>query len=261
MRGRSGLCNVSPMPKNSQTDVTSDLSSPTRRNWVWFSIQVILRFFFVVWLRYRCRGHEKLSQVPGALMLLNHQSFLDPLLLGLPLQRPVSYVARESLFPIPIVGWILRSTYVMPLNRDRPGAEVIRESIRRIKHGFLVGIFPEATRTKDGTVGQFKPGFVTLLRRSGAPVYPVGIAGAFECFPRKTWFIRPVRVRVVVGEPFTPEQLEPLSRRGNEAQLLTIMRERVVQCQREAEAWRNIDATRETNTKSPPGDHSREETE
>jgi 1-acyl-sn-glycerol-3-phosphate acyltransferase len=117
---------------------------------------------------------------------------------------------------------------------------VIRESIRRIKHGFLVGIFPEGSRTDDGTVAEFKPGFVTLLRRTGAPVYPVGIAGAFECFPRGVLFIRPGRVRVVVGDPIPQAELERLSKRGNESELVATMRERVIECQRAAEAWRGI---------------------
>ena len=105
---------VPTMPTAKQINNRQALPSPTRRNWVWFSIQMILRFFYIVWLRYRARGHEKLPPSTGALLLLNHQSFLDPLLVGLPLQRPVSYVARDSLFPVPVVGWFWRPPLFFP---------------------------------------------------------------------------------------------------------------------------------------------------
>ncbi|NOX53081.1 MAG: 1-acyl-sn-glycerol-3-phosphate acyltransferase [Planctomycetes bacterium] len=214
------------------------LPSPQRRNWVWFSLQMLLRFFFVEWLGYRARGHEKLPREGGALLLINHQSHLDPLLVGLPLRRPISYVARHNLFPVPIVGWILRRTYVMPINQNQPGASVIREAVRRLEHGFLVGIFPEGSRTNDGKVAELKPGFAMLLRRAHVPVYPVGVAGAFEVFPRGSCVIKPGRVRVVFGDPFEPPELQDLCQRGREPELLRLVRGRIIQCQREAEQWR-----------------------
>ena len=174
----------------------------------------------------------------GGLFVVNHQSFIDPLISQLGMKRPVSWIARDSLFRIPIVGWILRKTYVMPINRESAGTGSIREAIRRMKHGFIVGIFPEGTRTYDGSVGEFKPGFIALIRRSKLPVYPVGIAGANLAMPRKAWFLRPRRVRVVIGEPFSREELDRLCKRGNEKELITAARDRVIACHQEAENWR-----------------------
>ena len=218
------------------------LPHPTRRNFAWWSIQLVLRHLFVVWFRYRARGVEKIPVRGGGLVLVNHQSFLDPLLVGAALSRPVSYLARDSLFRVPIVGAILRATYVKPINRESAGTASIRGAVARMEHGFLVGIFPEGTRTRDGSIGVFKPGFVAMIRRTRLPVYPVGIAGANEAFPRDGWQIRPRQIRVVFGDPFTPEELEPLSRRGCEEELLAVVRERVVRCQREAQAWLNTSA-------------------
>jgi 1-acyl-sn-glycerol-3-phosphate acyltransferase len=169
--------------------------------------------------------------------LVNHQSFLDPLLVGLPLKRPVSFLARDSLFRVPIIGWILRNTYVMPINREAASTSSLREAIRRLAHGFYVGIFPEGTRTETGEVGELKPGFLALMRRAQVPVYPVGIAGAFQSYPKRAWFPRPVKVCVEFGEAFTQAELEQFGR-DRETELLTFIRARIAACQQRAEAWR-----------------------
>ena len=215
------------------------LPSPTRRNALWFSCQMILQVFFIFWLRYRARGTTNLPQEGGGLVIVNHQSFLDPLLVGLPLRRPISYLARDSLFRVPVVGTILRNTYVMPINREAAGPSSLKEAIGRARHGFLVGIFPEGTRTQDGAVGEFKPGFIALVRRMKVPVYPVAVAGAFEAYPRSSRFIRPGKVRVVFGEPIPVEELAELSKKGREDECIARIRREVVRCHEEASRWRN----------------------
>ncbi|MDB5335676.1 MAG: phospholipid/glycerol acyltransferase, partial [Planctomycetaceae bacterium] len=76
------------------------------------------RVFFALWLRYRARGLEHIPATGGGLVLANHLSFLDPLMIGLPLNRPISYLARDSLFRVPAIGWLLRRTYVKPISRE-----------------------------------------------------------------------------------------------------------------------------------------------
>ena len=194
---------------------------------------------FCFWLGYRARGCERLDEAEGGLVLANHQSFLDPLLIGLPLQRPISFVARDSLFKVPVVGWMLRNTYVMPISRESASSASLRETIRRMQHGFLVGIFPEGTRTETGEVGEFKPGFVALIRRAKLPVYPVGVAGAFQSMGKGSWFMKPVRVRLVYGEPISVEELALYDGRDKDDALINLVRSRIVACQQEAEAWRS----------------------
>lgn len=210
------------------------LPDPVRPNPVWRTIRILLRNVFGFWMRYRAHGLERLPE-GGALLLINHQSFLDPLLVGLPLQRPVSFLARDTLFPVPFVGWVLRNTYVMPIRRDAATTESLRESIRRIEHGFYVGVFPEGTRTRDGRLGEFKPGFVALLRRCRAPLIPVGIAGAIDVMPRGSIFPRPRRVQVEFGLPIAFCELEPLLARGKEQELLSFARQQLERCVTEAE--------------------------
>lgn len=217
--------------------MSCDLPNPAARNVHYWTYQFILQIVFGVWLRYRARGMERLPAEGGALLIANHQSFLDPLLVGLPLRRPVSYLARDSLFRVPVIGWILRNTYVMPINREAASTASLREAIRRLDHGFYVGIFPEGTRTTTGNVGELKPGFLALMRRAKVPVYPVGIAGAYQALPRGTSFLRPVKVCVVFGEALSTDEIEQFGK-DREADLLQLIREKLVRCEREAEAWR-----------------------
>lgn len=214
------------------------LPPPKTRNITWRTIQFILQNVFCFWLGYRARGYNILDEADGGLVLANHQSFLDPLLIGLPLHRPISFLARDSLFRVPVIGWILRNTYVMPINREAASTASLRETIRRMQHGFLVGVFPEGTRTESGEVGEFKPGFVALIRRAKLPVIPVGIAGGIQALGRKSWFLRPARVRVVVGQPISVEELEQYSGRDQDQALIDFIRSKVVACYEQAEAWR-----------------------
>ncbi len=213
------------------------LPHPTRRNVVWLTIQFTLRLVFAVWLRYRARAIENLPAEGGGLVLVNHQSFLDPMLVGLPLRRPVSYLARDTLFRVPVIGWIIRNTYVMPINRDAASTASIRNALKRMEHGFLVGLFPEGTRSDDGKVGEFKPGFISLIRRAKVPVYPVGIAGAHGALPRAGFRLFPPPVRVVFGEPLCDDRLAELRTKGREDELIAYARVAVVACQLEAQKW------------------------
>lgn len=172
------------------------------------------------------------------MFLANHQSFLDPLMIGVALTRPVSFLARDNLFRVPIIGWILRNTYVKPISRENTSTATIRDTIQRAEQGFLCGLFPEGTRSTDGEVGEFKPGFIALVRRMDLPIYPVGIAGTNLAMGRKSLLLKPYTVRVVYGPPITADEIAPLKARGREQELVEYVRNRVVACHREAEAWR-----------------------
>lgn len=215
----------------------STLPDPYRRNPIWFGFQVLMKISFAILFRYRARHSERIPETTGGLILSNHQSFLDPLMIGLPLRRPVSYIARENLFQIPIIGGILRRTYVMPINRESAGSGSVREAVRRIKAGFLVGVFPEGTRSTDGELGEIKPGFVALARRAQQPIYPVGIAGAYRAMPKGGLKLYPRKIRVVYGEPIPAEEVKRLAKKGNEEEFLRVIHERLQACLDEANRW------------------------
>jgi 1-acyl-sn-glycerol-3-phosphate acyltransferase len=168
-------------------------------------------FLCRTWLRVTCSGRENLDNTKGGLFLINHQSFLDPLLVAVLLTRPVSYLARDSLFQVPVLGWLLRRTYVMPISREAARGGSIRLAVQRIQEGYLVGVFPEGTRSSGTEVRAFRPGFLAMVRRTNQPVYPVGLCGADRAMPRGAWFIRPCRIHIDYGQPFTPDELSLLA--------------------------------------------------
>jgi 1-acyl-sn-glycerol-3-phosphate acyltransferase len=181
-------------------------------------------------VRLRVVGREHIDNNRGGLFLVNHQSFLDPLFVAVFLGRPVSYLARDSLFRVPVLGWILRNTYVIPISREAARGGSIRVALERLESGFLVGIFPEGTRTSDGKVGDFRPGFLALARRTQQPIYPVGIVGADRIMPRNSNWIRPGRVDVFIGAPFTPSERQQLHDSIDDGELCRMARSRVAAC-------------------------------
>lgn len=205
-----------------------------RRNLVWSIVQFLLKFVFVTWFRCRSTGSKNLPADSGALLLINHQSFLDPLIVGMFLKRPVSYLARDTLFKVPFIGWLLRNTYVMSISRTAGGTESLRLSINRMKQGYLVGIFPEGTRSFDGKVGQLKPGFIAIVRRSKLPIIPVGICGANRAMPKGSFFIYPVKLAVHYGKPLDPEKVKELTKRGHEEEFIEYVTSEIEQTMEQA---------------------------
>ncbi|MBL8808599.1 MAG: 1-acyl-sn-glycerol-3-phosphate acyltransferase [Planctomycetaceae bacterium] len=197
------------------------------RNLVWRFLHFLFLIFCRTWLRVRTSGEERLDHRRGGLFLINHQSFLDPLMAAVLLKRPVSYLARDSLFKVPVIGWILRKTYVIPISREAARGGSIRLALERLEEGFLVGIFPEGTRSPDDEVHDFRPGFLALARRTKQPIYPVGLAGTRRVMSRGAWFIRPGRIQVVYGEPLSESDLQQLHDGEDDKALCRLARDRV----------------------------------
>ena len=206
------------------------ISKPPSASWLWRLIRIPFWLFCKSWVRLRVVGREHIDNNRGGLFLVNHQSFLDPLFVAVFLGRPVSYLARDSLFRVPVIGWILRNTHVIPISREAARGGSIRVALERLESGFLVGIFPEGTRTSDGKVGDFRPGFLALARRTQQPIYPVGIVGADRIMPRNSSWIRPGRVDVVIGAPFTPSERQQLHDSIDDGELCRMARSRVAAC-------------------------------
>lgn len=206
------------------------------RTLFWRVAQILFGLFCRSWLRLAVSGREHIDDARGGLLLVNHQSFLDPMLVAVLLNRPVAYVARDSLFRVPVIGAILRITHVIPISREAVRGGSIRTALERLDEGFLVGIFPEGTRSSGDTVHHFRAGFLALARRSTQPIYPVGIAGADRALPRSAWFIRPVRIRIVYGPAFNADVVSRFRDDPDNEALAEFAREQVAECQRAAAA-------------------------
>ena len=152
-----------------------------------------LWYQFLRWLIYlagilaygvRYSGRVNIPKTGPVLVVSNHQSHFDPPLVGAGCWRRMNYLARKTLFHFAPLGWLIRSLDAIPIDRDGLGLNGIKESLRRLKRGEMVLIFPEGTRTRDGEMAPFRPGFTVLAARSKAWILPVAIEGAFDAWPR-----------------------------------------------------------------------------
>src|SRR5262249_336814 len=111
---------------------------------------------------------------------------------------------------VSLVGVFIRSVGGFPIQREGIGASGMKETLRRLKAGGIVALFPEGTRSPDGELGPLKPGIAVLATRVGGPVVPVGLAGLFESWPRTKLVPVPHPVRIHYGQPIMPEELAGL---------------------------------------------------
>jgi 1-acyl-sn-glycerol-3-phosphate acyltransferase len=176
-------------------------------------------------MRWRATGQGNVPLTGAALLVANHASFLDVVFLGIPLRRPLNYMARSTLF-VSILGWFIRSVGAFPIQREGMGASGMKETLRRLRAGGIVTLFPEGTRSHDGRLGKLKPGIAVLVQRVGVPVVPAGLAGMFEIWPRSRMFPVPHPIRIHYGRPIYPNELA-----GLETEAITaLIRDRIEEC-------------------------------
>lgn len=198
------------------------------------AFRVVARLIGTVCFRVRWVGSENFPSAGGALVCANHQSFFDPVLVGLTCNRRMNYLARDTLFKSPILAPLIRYLDAIPIDREGGGLAGLKETLRRLKAGEQVLIFPEGTRSRDGEVSALKPGFCSVTRRSKVPLVPVGLDGAYQAWPRTAKLPKLGRIAVVVGEPISPERIAELS----DEEVVAELERRIKECHAQARALR-----------------------
>jgi 1-acyl-sn-glycerol-3-phosphate acyltransferase len=132
----------------------------------------------------------------------NHQSHLDPVLVGLASPRRLKYLARHDLFFWPFSWWI-RALGAVPIDRQRGSFSGMKTTLKLLQQNDAVVVFPEGSRTHDGRLHPLHQGFCLLARRSGATIVPVAIDGAFASMPRGSVFPRPCPIGLTFTSPIT----------------------------------------------------------
>jgi len=198
-------------------------------------LQVIARMGCIFFFGVRCFGRQHVPKIGGGLVCSNHQSNLDPILVGLMPNRRMNYLARRTLYKFKPLIWLMDFLDAIPIEREGMGIAGIKETLRRLKRGELVAMYPEGTRTHDGEIGPFKPGFITLARRARVPLIPVGFDGAFAAWPRGQRMFKPTRISIVWGKPLLPEKYEGMT----DDELLAELERRIRACFEFARRHRN----------------------
>jgi 1-acyl-sn-glycerol-3-phosphate acyltransferase len=187
----------------------------------WFA----LRCLFATYFRWRLHGVENVPLTGPVILASNHASFLDPPLVGSGLTRDINYLARESLFRFPLFGWYLRKLNSVPVDRDGGGAKGLKMILDRLLAGGGIILFPEGTRTPDGSLQPARAGIGLTVIKSAAPVVPVRVHGTFEAYNRSMKFPRPRRLQVVYGRPMDFKELRAEAQSCSKPRLKEIYQE------------------------------------
>jgi 1-acyl-sn-glycerol-3-phosphate acyltransferase len=169
----------------------------------WVGFRVLYQFYF----GWRVFNAERVPLSGPVILASNHMSFLDPPLVGAGIRRGINYLARESLFRFPVLGWILHRWQTVPVDRDGGGAKGLKAILDRLLDGGAIILFPEGTRSRDGKIQPARSGIGLTVIKSQAPVIPVRVFGTFEAFGRHMRVPRPSRVAVKYGSPMHFVQL------------------------------------------------------
>ncbi|HMO24839.1 MAG TPA: lysophospholipid acyltransferase family protein [Tepidisphaeraceae bacterium] len=179
-----------------------------QRTMLWKSCAVLCRIATSLALDLKVRGERNIPERGGVLLVTNHQSNLDPVIIGVRMRRPLAYLAKSELFVNPIFGALIRSLHAFPVKQGTGDIGAVKESIRLLKAGHVLNIFPEGSRSPDGQLQPILPGAALVVKRAGVPVVPVVLDGTFEAWPRGKKLPRPHPVWVEYGRPMEIAQLE-----------------------------------------------------
>src|SRR6266513_1238814 len=162
-----------------------------------------------VFFRFRIIHRERMIQSGPAILAMNHESYLDPLLAGTTCDRAIYFLARRTLLDARLLAWLLPKLNVIPVNQEGVDRSAIKALIRNLKSGNAVLVFPEGSRTLDGALQAAEPGLGLVIAKTLAPVVPMRIFGAHEALPRGGGRLHLVPITILIGEPifFKPVDL------------------------------------------------------
>jgi len=166
------------------------------------SCKLLLASAKLFW-RVKYEGLENVPRTGGLILASNHVSHLDPPIVGIGLERPVVFIAKQELFKVPLIGWWLRQLGQISVDRGGGGKQALRIAQKCLENGEVIIIFPEGTRSGTGRVAAGRSGVAVLAIKANVPVVPVGIVGTYNAFRKGTKIPRLGKVIVRYGKPIS----------------------------------------------------------
>lgn len=172
------------------------------------------RLFFAFFFKLRVYGKQNVPARGPFLLVCNHQSYLDPVLCGVAINRHLQYLARDTLFTNRLFRTLISSLNAVPVRRGEADLKAMRTVIQRLKNGWGVTLFPEATRTRNGKISSLRAGFGLIAKRAKVPLVPMIIEGAFETWPRhQSFFSTGGMIIINYGKPISYETIKDMDER------------------------------------------------
>lgn len=194
-------------------------------NFVYFLGWSFFRLVYATYFRWRVFNPERVPLKGPVILAANHASFIDPPLVGSGVHRGINYLARDTLFRFPGIGWLLRQWQAVPVDREGGGAAGLKTILDRLLSGGAIILFPEGTRTRDGKLQPARSGIGLTVIKSNAAVVPVRVFGTFEAYGRHMKFPLPKPIAVKYGKPLYFEKLRAEAKVCSKARLKEIYQE------------------------------------
>jgi 1-acyl-sn-glycerol-3-phosphate acyltransferase len=156
------------------------------------------------YLRGRIYGTKKVPAQGPLIIVANHASNFDPPLLSNCVQRPVSFMAKESLFQVPVLASAIKAYGAYPVKRGSADRSAIRSALKQLENGWAVGIFLQGVRTPDGRISEPKLGAALIAAKAQVPLLPVSLWGTEKILRKGSPLPRPAAVTVRIGEAIAP---------------------------------------------------------
>lgn len=163
--------------------------------------RAIVRAVMRWWFGFRVDGREHEPATGPLVVVSNHRSVLDPLVVGSALRRRVRFMAKEELFRVPVLRWWVAACGAFPVRRGEADRQALRTALKILADGGVLVMFPEGTRAIGRELRPPEPGAALLALRAGAALLPVAITGTDEVLPRGAHRLRRSPIRVRIGEP------------------------------------------------------------
>ncbi|WP_162007942.1 lysophospholipid acyltransferase family protein [Heliorestis convoluta] len=194
-----------------------DFSPHERPSWIFRFFRPLIIWFFARICRWDVRGLENIPRQGPVIIASNHISNWDPLIVGCAVHRPVHFMAKMELFKIPILGALLRNFGAFPVERGGTGRKALKKSIELLAEDKVIGLFPEGTRSKTGTLGEGKSGVALIAAKSGASIVPVGLYNTSQVFSRGRFnsfvvsFGKPLVIETGAGEKISSQKIQEIT--------------------------------------------------
>jgi 1-acyl-sn-glycerol-3-phosphate acyltransferase len=167
--------------------------------WLFFFGRFLFRVLFAALWRWRVEGEENIPASGGVIIAPNHQSMADPPLVGSAMRRPLHFMAKKELFDVPVLGFLIRRTNAFPVARGKQDIGAFKIVFKLLKSGEAVLVFPEGTRSKDGTIGRARAGVGMIACMTRMPVVPVRVINSNFLGKFKP-------LKVIYGKPLVPPE-------------------------------------------------------